>query len=45
MPQQIAAALADRGRGGIRAHVLLGGFGTLLMPAEYRKTIILVLLG
>jgi len=45
MPQQIAAALADRCRAGIRAHVLLGGFRTLLMPAEYRKTIIPVLLG
>jgi hypothetical protein len=45
MPQQIAAALADRCRAGIRAHVLLGGFRTLLMPAEYRKTIIPILLG
>jgi cardiolipin synthase len=38
MPQQIAEALADRCRAGIRAHVLLDGFGTLLMPAEYRET-------
>jgi cardiolipin synthase A/B len=38
MPQQIAEALADRCRAGIRAHVLLDGFGALLMPAAYRKT-------
>ena len=38
MPQQIAEALADRCRVGIRAHVLLDGFGALLMPAAYRKT-------
>ena len=34
---QIAAALADRCRSGIRAHILLDGFGALLMPAEYRE--------
>ena len=37
MPRQIAAALADRCRSGIRAHILLDGFGALLMPAEYRE--------
>lgn len=38
MPQQIAEALADRCRAGVRAHVLLDGFGSLLMPVEYRET-------
>jgi cardiolipin synthase len=38
MPQQIAEALADRCRAGIRAHVLLDGFGAFTMPAVYRKT-------
>jgi cardiolipin synthase len=38
MPQQIAEALADRCRAGIRAHVLLDGFGAFTMPAAYRKT-------
>ena len=37
MPRQIATALADRCRSGIRAHILLDGFGALLMPAEYRE--------
>jgi hypothetical protein len=37
MPRQIAAALADRCRSGVRAHILLDGFGALLMPAEYRE--------
>ena len=36
--QEIAAALAERCRAGVRGHVLLDGFGTLLMPAEYRET-------
>jgi len=36
MPQQIAEALADRCRAGIRAHVLLDGFGAFTMPAVYR---------
>jgi cardiolipin synthase len=38
MPQQIAQALADRCQAGVRAHVLLDGFGTLQMPAQYRTT-------
>jgi cardiolipin synthase A/B len=38
MPQQIAEALADRCRAGVRAHVLLDGFGAFTMPAAYRKT-------
>ena len=38
MPQDIAAALAERCRAGIRVHVLLDGFGTLQMPAQYRET-------
>jgi cardiolipin synthase len=38
MPQEIATALADRCRAGIRAHVLLDGFGAFAMPAEYRET-------
>jgi cardiolipin synthase len=36
--QEIAAALAERCRAGIRAHVLLDGFGALAMPAAYRET-------
>jgi len=35
---QIAEALAERCRAGVRAHVLLDGFGTLAMPTEYRET-------
>jgi cardiolipin synthase len=35
---EIAEALADRCRAGIRAHILLDGFGTLYMPVEYRET-------
>lgn len=35
---EIAEALADRCRAGVRAHVLLDGFGTLAMPAAYRET-------
>lgn len=38
MPQAIAEALAERCRAGIRAHVLLDGFGALLMPEAYRET-------
>jgi cardiolipin synthase len=38
MPEQIAAALAERCRAGIRAHILLDGFGAFQMPAEYRET-------
>ena len=34
MPEQIAAALAERCRAGIRAHVLLDGFGAFTMPAS-----------
>ena len=36
--REIAEALAARCRAGVRAHILLDGFGTLLMPAEYRET-------
>jgi cardiolipin synthase len=36
---EIAEALAERCRAGVRAHVLLDGFGTLAMPAAYRETI------
>jgi cardiolipin synthase len=35
---EIAEALADRCRAGVRAHILLDGFGTSQMPAEYRET-------
>ena len=35
--QEIAAALAERCRAGVRAHVLLDGFGALAMPAAYRE--------
>jgi cardiolipin synthase len=38
MPQQIAEALAARCRVGVRAHVLLDGFGAFTMPASYRQT-------
>jgi cardiolipin synthase A/B len=38
MPEQIAAALAERCQAGIRAHILLDGFGALQMPAAYRET-------
>ena len=38
MPEQIAAALAERCRAGVRAHILLDGFGAFEMPAEYRET-------
>lgn len=36
--REIAEAFADRCRAGVRAHILLDGFGTLKMPAEYRDT-------
>jgi cardiolipin synthase len=36
--REITEALADRCRAGVRAHVLLDGFGTIKMPAEYRET-------
>ena len=35
---EIAEALAERCRAGIRAHILLDGFGTVLMPTAYRET-------
>jgi phosphatidylserine/phosphatidylglycerophosphate/cardiolipin synthase-like enzyme len=35
--REIAEALAARCRAGVRAHILLDGFGTLLMPAEYQR--------
>ena len=38
MPEQIAVAFAERCRAGVRAHILLDGFGSLLMPAKYRET-------
>ena len=38
MPEQIAAALTERCRAGVRAHILLDGFGAFDMPAEYRET-------
>jgi cardiolipin synthase len=36
--REIAEAFADRCRAGVRAHILLDGFGTVQMPAEYRET-------
>jgi cardiolipin synthase A/B len=36
--REIAEAFADRCRAGVRAHILLDGFGTIQMPAEYRET-------
>ena len=36
--REIADALAERCRAGVRAHILLDGFGTLAMPAAYRET-------
>jgi cardiolipin synthase len=33
---ELAEALAERCRAGVRAHVLLDGFGTILIPAAYR---------
>jgi len=34
----IAEALAERCRAGVKAHILLDGFGTLGMPVEYTQT-------
>jgi cardiolipin synthase A/B len=36
--EELAAALAERCRAGVRVHVLLDGFGTLGMPAAYSDT-------
>jgi cardiolipin synthase len=33
---ELAEAFAERCRAGVRAHILLDGFGTLLIPADYR---------
>jgi cardiolipin synthase len=33
---ELAEAFAERCRAGVRAHILLDGFGTLLIPAAYR---------
>jgi len=35
---EIAEALAERCRAGVRGHILLDGFGTLTMPAAYVQT-------
>ena len=35
---EIAEALAERCRAGVRGHILLDGFGTLTMPAAYHQT-------
>ena len=35
--REIVEAFADRCRAGVRAHILLDGFGTLTMPAEARE--------
>jgi cardiolipin synthase len=35
--RDLAEALAERCRAGVRAHILLDGFGTLFMPPEYRQ--------
>ena len=35
--REIAEALAERCGAGVRAHILLDGFGTLAMPAAYRE--------
>jgi cardiolipin synthase len=37
-PRDIADAIAERCRAGVRGHVLLDAFGTLGMPAEHRAT-------
>jgi cardiolipin synthase len=39
VPEEIAEAIAGRCRAGVRAHVLLDGFGTLYMPARYVDTL------
>ena len=36
--REIAEALAERCRAGIRAHILLDGFGTVLIPTAYQET-------
>jgi cardiolipin synthase len=36
--RELAEAFADRCRAGVRAHILLDGFGAIQMPAEYRET-------
>lgn len=36
--REIAEALAERCRAGIRGHILLDGFGAVLMPAAYWET-------
>lgn len=33
---EVAEALAERCRAGVRVHILLDGFGSLLIPAKYR---------
>ena len=38
--REIAEALAERCRAGIRGHILLDGFGTLLMPTAYWETML-----
>ena len=38
---EIAEALAERCRAGVRGHILLDGFGALAMPAAYRETMTL----
>jgi cardiolipin synthase len=35
---ELAEALAERCRAGVRTHILLDGFGTLLMPGQYRDS-------
>jgi cardiolipin synthase A/B len=35
---ELAEALAERCRAGVRAHILLDGFGTLQIPAAYRDS-------
>ena len=35
---ELASALADKCRAGLKVNILLDGFGTLLMPAEYAET-------
>src|SRR5947207_2536197 len=34
---ELAEALAERCRAGVRTHILLDGFGTLYIPAAYRE--------
>ena len=35
---EVAEALAERCQAGVRVHILLDGYGTLLIPAEYRDS-------